>query len=288
MTFLRSLLFNVAFYLATVAHPRSSAPPASSSRRSAARSRSCASGAGSASPAARHRRHALRGPRTRQHSHRRTPGRGQAPVDVRDLRAPAARCPTRPSCIKRELRSIPLFGQYTVVTGMIHVDRDKGTTALRALAARGREELAKEPPDRHLPGGDAPAAGRPARLPDRHRASLPGARTFRSCRSRSIPVSTGRGGSSCAIPARSSSSSCRRSRPGSARKAFLERLETTIEHASDRLLVEASTARPRPPFPAEAAARLAIAQSAMSGAYAERAHRNLPRGRGEPVEDGIA
>ena len=38
MTFLRSLLFNVAFYLATIAHPRSSAAArASSCRRSAAR-----------------------------------------------------------------------------------------------------------------------------------------------------------------------------------------------------------------------------------------------------------
>jgi 1-acyl-sn-glycerol-3-phosphate acyltransferase len=45
--------------------------------------------------------------------------------------------------MKQSIRSLPLFGPYTVKTGMIHVDREGGAAALRHLSARAREEIAK-------------------------------------------------------------------------------------------------------------------------------------------------
>jgi 1-acyl-sn-glycerol-3-phosphate acyltransferase len=46
--------------------------------------------------------------------------------------------------------------------------------------------------------------------------------------------------------------------PGLPSRAFLERLQAEIETASDRLLVEASKATRRPPFPPAVAARLKL------------------------------
>src|SRR5664279_2538714 len=45
--------------------------------------------------------------------------------------------------MKRSIRWLPIFGPYTIKTGMIHVDREGKTAALRALAERAREEIAK-------------------------------------------------------------------------------------------------------------------------------------------------
>jgi 1-acyl-sn-glycerol-3-phosphate acyltransferase len=45
--------------------------------------------------------------------------------------------------MKRSIRWLPIFGPYTVRTGMIHVDREGKTSALRDLAARARTELDK-------------------------------------------------------------------------------------------------------------------------------------------------
>lgn len=45
--------------------------------------------------------------------------------------------------MKRSIRWLPIFGQYTIKTGMIHVDREGKTAALRALAERAREEAGK-------------------------------------------------------------------------------------------------------------------------------------------------
>ena len=45
--------------------------------------------------------------------------------------------------MKRSIRWLPIFGQYTIKTGMIHVDRAGKTAALRALTERAREEVAK-------------------------------------------------------------------------------------------------------------------------------------------------
>ena len=45
--------------------------------------------------------------------------------------------------MKRSIRWVPIFGPYTIKTGMIHVDREGKTAALRALSERAREEAGK-------------------------------------------------------------------------------------------------------------------------------------------------
>jgi 1-acyl-sn-glycerol-3-phosphate acyltransferase len=45
--------------------------------------------------------------------------------------------------MKKSIRWFPIFGPYTVKTGMIHVDREGKTAALRALSERAREEAGK-------------------------------------------------------------------------------------------------------------------------------------------------
>ena len=158
--------------------------------------------------------------------------------------------------IKSELKRIPIYGQYTVKAGMIHVDRAAGLSALRSLAARGRAEIGK---GRHIvifPEGTRRPPGAP---PDYH----PGvAHLYRALGVPVVPVALNSGlfwprrkflrypGTIVveflpAIP------------PGLDARRFMERLQADIETAADRLMLEAASARPQPPLPAEAAARLA-------------------------------
>ena len=129
--------------------------------------------------------------------------------------------------MKRQLRWVPIFGQYTIKTGMIHVDREARTIgAARARGARPARGNRQGPRDHHLPG--RARAGRPARRP----TTRPGiALLYRTLHVPVVPVGaqlrplSGRAGNSSAIPARSSSNSCRRSRPGSIRGPFLTKLQ---------------------------------------------------------------
>ena len=157
--------------------------------------------------------------------------------------------------MKAELRRIPVFGAYTGKAGMIHVDRKGKTAALRALAERAREEIAKGrqvimfPEGTRRPPGAAPDYQTgiallyktlgvpvvPAALnsglywPRRKLTRHPGTIILEF-----LP----------AIPA------------GLDSKSFLARLESTVEAATDRLMAEATHATPPPPLPAEAAERL--------------------------------
>jgi 1-acyl-sn-glycerol-3-phosphate acyltransferase len=100
--------------------------------------------------------------------------------------------------LKRELTWIPFFGWYLIKGGMIAVDRAD------ARSSSSRKER-----------GARPAPSRPTNTawcistarPERH-----------ACRSRSTPACSGRGASSCAIRAPSGSKCSIRSRRGSARR----------------------------------------------------------------------
>ena len=81
-------------------------------------------------------------------------GRGQHTATGRPWSPPSTSRRSRPSrcsrsCLrptlvmKSELRRIPLFGRFTEIAGMIEVDRAKGSTALRDMIHRCREEAAK-------------------------------------------------------------------------------------------------------------------------------------------------
>ena len=63
--------------------------------------------------------------------------------------------------MKRAIRWIPIFGQYTVKTGMIHLDRSGKTGALRVLTDRAREEIAKQREIMMFPEGTRRPVGAP-------------------------------------------------------------------------------------------------------------------------------
>jgi len=65
--------------------------------------------------------------------------------------------------LKRELTWIPVWGWYLIRTGMIPIDRARGTSALRRLVARARETIARGRSVMIFPQGTrtAPGAERP-------------------------------------------------------------------------------------------------------------------------------
>jgi 1-acyl-sn-glycerol-3-phosphate acyltransferase len=156
--------------------------------------------------------------------------------------------------MKRELRRIPLFGLYTVTTGMIHVDRSGGPSALRSLAVRGREELAKGRQIIIFPEGTR----RPPGAPPAYQTGI--ALLYKAL---DVPV----------VPVALNSGLCWPRRrfirwpgtiiieflppiaPGLDSKTFLAKLEQSIETASDRLLREAEAAPNPPPMPEDATER---------------------------------
>jgi 1-acyl-sn-glycerol-3-phosphate acyltransferase len=73
---------------------------------------------------------------------------------------PLLRFPT--IVMKRSIRWIPIFGLYTIKSGMIHVDRAGKTAALRALADRARTEAGKRREIIIFPEGTRRAPGAPA------------------------------------------------------------------------------------------------------------------------------
>jgi 1-acyl-sn-glycerol-3-phosphate acyltransferase len=143
--------------------------------------------------------------------------------------------------MKRSIRWLPVFGQYTIKTGMIHVDREGKTAALRALAERAREELAKGREIIIFPEGTR-------RQPGAAPAYQTGiALLYRTLNTPAVPVALNSGlywprrtflhqpGTIVveflpAIP------------PGLDSRAFLTRLQTAIESASDRLVAEGRAA----------------------------------------------
>ncbi len=158
--------------------------------------------------------------------------------------------------MKAELRSIPVFGQYTVKAGMIHVDRGGKTAALRALAERARQEIAKGRQIVMFPEGTR----RPPGAPPAYQTGI--ALLYKTLGAPVVPVALNSGlfwprrklvrhpGTIVVeflppIP------------PGLDSKTFLARLESAIEPAANRLLAEAVRANPRLPLSPEAAARLA-------------------------------
>jgi 1-acyl-sn-glycerol-3-phosphate acyltransferase len=143
--------------------------------------------------------------------------------------------------MKRSIRWLPIFGQYTIKTGMIHVDREGKTAALRALSERARTELAKGREIIIFPEGTR----RPPGAPPDYQTGI--ALLYRTLNAPVVPVAVNSGlywprrqfihrhGTIIveflpAIP------------PGLDSRSFLVRLQTTIETASNRLLVEGRAA----------------------------------------------
>ena len=158
--------------------------------------------------------------------------------------------------MKAEIGRIPLFGQYTIKAGMIHVHREGGASALRALIERARQEIAKGRQIVMFPEGTRRAPG----APPAYQTGI--ALLYKTLGVPAVPVALNSGlywprRTFMRYPGTIIIEFLPPIPPGLDARAFLARLESTIEAAADRLLKEAARADPKPPFPAEAAARLA-------------------------------
>ncbi len=164
---------------------------------------------------------------------------------------------TNPTIVmKQSLRKIPLFGQCTVKTGMIHVDRGGKASALRALAERAHQELAKNREIIIFPEGTRRAPGaEPA-----YQSGI--ALVYRKLGAPVVPVAVNSGlywpkRGFFRYPGTIIVEFLPAIEPGLDSHVFLHTLQERIETAALALLVEASRATPPPPLPPEAADRLA-------------------------------
>lgn len=143
--------------------------------------------------------------------------------------------------MKQSIRWWPIFGQYTIKTGMIHVDREGKTAALRALSARAREEAGKGREIIIFPEGTR-------RAPNASPAYQTGiALLYKNLGLPVVPVALNSGlywprRSFLRLPGTIVIEFLPPIPPGLDSRRFLQQLETAIETASAALAAEAETA----------------------------------------------
>ena len=157
--------------------------------------------------------------------------------------------------IKRELQLVPVWGQFATAVGMIFVDRTKGRAALKDMARGVQAALAG---GRHVvifPEGRRVAPGEESDIKSgiTYLYRLTGAPV--------VPVALNSGfywGRQTFLkrPGTIIVEFLPPIPPGLSNDAFQAAFGGAIEAASDRLILEADKARPRPRFPASAEARL--------------------------------
>jgi 1-acyl-sn-glycerol-3-phosphate acyltransferase len=140
--------------------------------------------------------------------------------------------------MKESIRWWPIFGQYTIKTGMIHVDREGRTAALRALSARAAEEIAKGREIIIFPEGTRREPGAPAD----YQTGI--ALLYKSLNVPVAPVALNSGlfwprRSFLRYPGTIVFEFLPPIPPGLDSRTFLNRLQTSIEEASARLASEA-------------------------------------------------
>jgi 1-acyl-sn-glycerol-3-phosphate acyltransferase len=146
--------------------------------------------------------------------------------------------------MKQAIRWFPIFGQYTVKTGMIHVDREGKTAALRALSERAREEAAKGREIIIFPEGTR----RPPDAPPDYQTGI--ALLYRTLNVPVVPVALNSGlywprRSFFHYPGTVVVEFLPAIPPGLDSRAFLARLQESIETASRRLVAEGRAKRER-------------------------------------------
>jgi 1-acyl-sn-glycerol-3-phosphate acyltransferase len=166
------------------------------------------------------------------------------------------RLPDPTFVMKQELAKIPLWGWYATRAGMIAVERDEGTAALRKLAAdvstavgAGKQVVIFPEGTRRPPGAAPEYKGGIAHL-------------YRKTAAPVVPAALNSGlfwprRKLLRFPGTIVIEFLPPIAPGLTSRAFLERLEGDIETASTRLLAEAAAAKSPPPLPPEAVERLA-------------------------------
>jgi 1-acyl-sn-glycerol-3-phosphate acyltransferase len=159
---------------------------------------------------------------------------------------PLLRFPT--IVMKRSIRWIPIFGLYTIKSGMIHVDRAGKTAALRALADRSKQEAAKGREIIIFPEGTR----RPPGAPPEYQSGI--ALLYRALGVPVVPVALNSGRywprkSFLHYPGTIVVEFLPAIPPGLDSRAFLTALEGSLEAASARLLREADDAALPPVLP---------------------------------------
>ena len=140
--------------------------------------------------------------------------------------------------MKRSIRWVPIFGPYTIKTGMIHIDREGKTAALRALSERAREEIAKDREIIFFPEGTRREPG----APPAYQTGI--ALLYRTLSVPVVPVAVNSGvfwprKSFLHYPGTIVIEFLPAIPPGLDSRTFLTRLEGAIEPAANRLAAEA-------------------------------------------------
>jgi 1-acyl-sn-glycerol-3-phosphate acyltransferase len=143
--------------------------------------------------------------------------------------------------MKRSIRWVPIFGPYTIKTGMIHIDRAGKTAALRALTERAREEAGKGREIIIFPEGTRREPG----APSAYQTGI--ALLYRTLGVPVVPVAVNSGvfwprKSFLHYPGTIVVEFLPAIPPGLDSRTFLTRLEGAIEPATSRLVAEAKWA----------------------------------------------
>ena len=154
---------------------------------------------------------------------------------------PLLRFPT--IVMKRSIRWFPIFGIYTIKSGMIHVDRAGKSTALRALVDRARTEVAKRREIIIFPEGTR----RPPGAEPEYQTGI--ALLYKSVGVPVVPVALNSGiywprKSFLHYPGTIVLEFLPAIPPGLDSKTFLATLEKSLETASSRLILETVEGRP--------------------------------------------
>lgn len=167
--------------------------------------------------------------------------------------------------IKRELLYVPIWGWWAWKARMVYVTRGAATAALREIVDGSREVLAAGRPVFIFPEGTRRP---PGAQPD-YKYGI--AHLYKELGVHVVPVALNSGlfwprRSFMRYPGTIVVSFLPPIEPGLKTRAFLNQLSDTIEGECDRLLVEADSTDPRPPFGTEATARLADLRSKAKAA----------------------
>ncbi|MBL8572502.1 MAG: 1-acyl-sn-glycerol-3-phosphate acyltransferase [Hyphomicrobiaceae bacterium] len=162
--------------------------------------------------------------------------------------------------LKRELMWIPMFGWYAWRLNMIPVDRGRGSAALKQMAARAAEEIVHNRQILIYPEGTR----RPAGAPPEYKYGV--AKLYADLGARVVPVALNSGiywprRTFIKYPGTIVMEFLDPIEPGLDTRAFLAELQGRIEAASDRLIEEAAAAVNPSPVAIEALAALRARQA---------------------------
>jgi 1-acyl-sn-glycerol-3-phosphate acyltransferase len=159
--------------------------------------------------------------------------------------------------IKRELSYLPIWGWYAIKARMVFVSRGKGQTALREITEGGAREAAAGRPIMYFPEGTR----RPPGAAPAYKFGI--THLYKTINVPAMPVALNSGlywprRKFLRYPGKIIAEFLPPIPPGLTPDEFQKRMIAAIEDGCDRLLLEADTSTPRPPFGPEAIERLKV------------------------------